>query len=473
MKQKTGKRTLSIVAIILGISLFTGAAFADLVLGSGYTQLKQSVKTTAEELVTLPNVTGRISASIALDGQVVEAHESIVFLALDQNLQMTYERSKQSDYSYSEQGLDYYSLVNFATQETLRWSEVPEGMVNHSASQNVYTLYQDGYSGYDAHILSENPFDYPIAADMEKVMDALVGNLSNLVMVSSHDEGKEFTGTLGEAQIPVLVQALSSYVFKEMSGAYLPEMEAQDYGTSYNPEAYNSGLLPFYDNIAIETVRGNAITDSADRIRVLTFDVTIGGTDRQGMKHSLELALEMNLDDIGTTLLQWPDISTMNVEIVHRDTTMDSQIMPAREVGRYVGDIILDTGDAYIKIGERQLEILEANAAYVQARYQEVYLPEYEELNPHKVGALDITTPNNLAYYNENPTDSPEPEYSALRYKEWGAFEALDSYGVTRSGMLDLWTGGSEMYIYFNNLPDFTMANGSNIFYTSLYRQFN
>lgn len=456
------KRSLSLTALILGITLFASAALADLVIGSGYTQLKDAVKTTSKYATTMDDFTFRAEMEVRLDGETLVSAQNRSAMDIDNNISVSWSTSREADNGDRSTFYEYDSttMYNFNTKERLSWNN--DDRRYNSVSEQVYYLTTNAY-GTNPRPYSYDPFQDPVMEDLEKVFDALVGSLSSLVQVSNHGEGKEFSGSLNEAQVPMLIQALTTYVVKEASGAYSNDPEWEDYSR-----------LPFSKDARIDTVNGRALTNAEGVLTELSGDVRLTGLDRHGNEHSIELDVVLFLEEIGSTTVEWPSLEGKNVEeqqgSYYEDIRASGQIMAEREAGIYRANIVLDDGEQYVKVGERWLE-LEVTATEVKGRYGETFLPGYEQIDPNAVGELSFTIFNGVT--TEEMTDVEDAMTVAMgfgrSYSVDGSFTAIDSQGRERTGYLDLWSHAAAMYLNIDPIEHYT----ENIQYQNLQRVFD
>jgi len=206
-----------------------------------------------------------------------------------------------------------------------------------------------------------NPFDQKNAPEVEKIVDALVGNLKDYVQVEeSPDGGRIYSGSLTEAQVPAIVNAVSSFGIKQM---------ISDQGRTVD-----STKLPEIDSdIFVKKVSGTAVEDKAGLLENVTGDVILSGKDKSGAEHDLTLGVVFKLSDIGTTKVTPPDLSGKNVE-----TVTDSGGFNSSYAGTYKNNIVMQKDGKFVKIGERTLEITSVTDGKVTGKYSEIVKPGFE-----------------------------------------------------------------------------------------------
>lgn len=191
MKMK--KKTAIIASFTVGTLLFATTAFADITSKSGYEQLKDSVKTvSAKASGEYDNYTMEMTTIIKNNGQVMVSSNSVNKVDRLQNAQESNNTNEESGkistyYNYN----DSKTSINF--------------------DQRNDKVYVTEYNKEREHILPDDPFAEEEAADIERIIDAVVGSLKDHVIVNENPDGtKVLSGSLSEMQIPALVNAVSS-----------------------------------------------------------------------------------------------------------------------------------------------------------------------------------------------------------------------------------------------------------------------
>ena len=370
------KRSVSMLSLLLGIALFTGAAFADLALGSGYQMLKDSVKETVGAVVSETNYTIELGMEIFIDEQLVTKDLTVRAADDVQDVTLNYSSSWSNWNGEREYGYQSWYYEDFQNEKQLSWYTNSDDNV----LDQVYYLYSvPGMSRMSSRDF--NPFTdsdtAPMVADLEKVFDALVGNLSTLVQVGYDGSDRLYSGTLNESQVPMIIQALTTYISKEASGAYDLDYE-NNYGYS------RSERLPFSGAAKIESVVGQARADEHNHLQEASLDILLTGSDVAGQPHSLRMIYIMNMKDVGTTSLNLPDLTGKNVEnseYKQREERFINQLMSSSLSGEYFAEIILDDGEKVVKIGERYLS-LQVSEDEIRGVYTEKMKDEYLNYNP-------------------------------------------------------------------------------------------
>ncbi|MDD9270838.1 hypothetical protein ACFPES_27645 [Paenibacillus sp. GCM10023248] len=343
---KLSKKGITVLSFTIGACLFVSTAFADTLLGSGYDRLKGSAKTTAAMMEKgLNNYTVEALYSLKDNGQVLmQASETQKMDTVNQltetNRVTTTDGITTTNYSYADAKL------------TVRKNGTDD---KYYVSEHPANIKQRGPADFD------NPFNEKGAPEIEKIVDAVVGNLKDYVQVEEGANGsKVYSGSLSEAQVPAIANAVSSFGFKQMlnDGQSLPRIE---------------------NDIFVKKVVGSALENNAGYLENVTGDIILSGKDANGVQHDLTLNVVMKLSDVGNTKIVTPDLTGANVEKVSYSSGFSSKY-----VGTYKNNIIMEKDGKFVKIGERTIEITNVDGDKVTGKFTETVKPGYEKEYPDK-----------------------------------------------------------------------------------------
>lgn len=348
---KLNKKTAVIVSFALGSVMFATTAMAQVLTKSGYDQLKDSVKYTAESATTkLTSYTGDVSISIKDNGNVVYSNDSIskvdVAKGADETIETRIDGSKKTErYNYSD--------VN--------------GYISKDSSKNIYTT--TAFTTPHKITTSQNPFKEEGATDMEKIADAVVGNLKDAVVVTQNSDGsKTLSGSLSEAQIPSIINAVISLESKRA------------FGNNPNNE---SSIPKITNDVFVKDVKGNMVTTKDGLIQTVLGTGVISGKDAKGVEHKLTFELLAKMTDVNTTKVNKPDLTGKKVEKnVEQDYSKLTN--PEKYIGKYKTDILIEKDAKFVKIGERFVDITAVDNKGVSGRYYEDYAKGFEEYAVNK-----------------------------------------------------------------------------------------
>ncbi|MBU3110555.1 hypothetical protein [Clostridium lacusfryxellense] len=345
---KLNKKTTTIISFMIGTVMFTTTAIAQVVTKSGYDQLKDSVKYTAENATTkLSSYTADMSVVLKDNNTVLYSQDSLskvdVSKGVKETVTTTLEGSKKTeDYNYSDKN----------------------GSISKNADQNIY--YTNEYAKPQKSTTSENPFKRDGAADMEKIADALVGNLKDSVVVTQNADGsKTLSGSLSESQIPAIINAVVSLQSKNELG-----------NRSNNPS--ENTMPKITKDVFVKQVKGNMVTTKDGLIQSVLGSGVISGKDEKGVEHKVTFELLAKMTEVNTTKVSKPDLNGKKVEKnVEQDYSKLTN--PQKYIGKYKTDILIEKDAKFIKIGEKFLDITAVDDKGVSGRYYEQYVKGYED----------------------------------------------------------------------------------------------
>ena len=344
---KLNKKSTILTFFILGALVLAMSAFADIKLGSGYTNLKDALKTTSSKLAgEVDNFTVDLVASLKLDGKVFEEVVSKVKFDVKNNSRETRDLS-------------------------LRKGELREHYWYSDEKQSIYKNFEDGsYTVYekrkpnvkDDKKVINDIFEDEQMKDLEKVVDAFVGNLQDIVQVEESDGNKLYSGNLSESQIPSTINAMSSFFFKY---AIMNEWNMKNWDIPYAKS-----------NVHLVDMMGKAVENRDGIIESIIFTASISAEDENGVEHIYSLELSMNIKDINNTVVKAPDLEGKEVTYTKEGYNFDEKY-----IGKYKSDIVIEKNNEFLKIGERFVEITSVEDDSFKGKYYEVYKEGYEADN--------------------------------------------------------------------------------------------
>ena len=334
---KKSKKSTAICAFILGAAILATSAFADIIIGSGYYGLKNAAKTTAKKLANeVENFTCNFSGTIKIDNTVIiETNEKNKFDIVNQ-----VSETISTNYSYGETSDRYYY-------------QDKELSISKNSHSDLYYVYSRARND-GIYKIFDDPFEMEQVQDAEKVLDAFVGNLQDVIQVEESDGKKMYFGNLSDTQVPPLINAITSYVVK--------------YGLFNTGIENDSKLLLPKDNIYVLSAFGKAIENADGIFESIIGGISVSGTDKNGAGHIYNIELAMDITNINNTFLTKPDLEGKQVTYSQGQNELDE-----RYIGKYKNDIVKEENASFVKIGERYFEIYSINGSEITGRYYEVY----------------------------------------------------------------------------------------------------
>jgi hypothetical protein len=356
---KINKRLAIILSFTVGTLMFASTAMAEVASKSGYDQLKDSLKYTADSF------SSKLS-SYTVDMSIVMKDNNTVVSS--ENQLAKYDLSKGA----TEHTSKYTStLETNGTGESYYYSD-KNSSISHNNNEDFYRVIELKDSK-DKKIFT-NPFQEKRAEDIEKISDALVGNLKDSVVVTQNADGsKKLSGSLTESQIPALVNAVVSFQFKNQFRLYNPD----------EANTTKAKMSKITKDIFVKEIKGTMDVNKDGLVQNVLFTGTLSGKDEQGAEHTLTFDVLVKVTNINSTTVNKPDLSGKKVDKqIQKDDNKLSN--PKSYIGKYKTDIAIEKDDKFVKIGERIITISNLDNTSVSGNYHEEYIKGYESYASNK-----------------------------------------------------------------------------------------
>lgn len=348
---KFKKKTAMLLSFALGTTMLATTAIAEIVSKSGYDQLKDSLKYTAESAAsTLSSYTMDMSFVLKADGNVISSESS--FNKYDVSKQAMETTTKRVN---GKNNTDYYYYSD------------KNGRITKSAEEPVY--YVTEFTSPKEVNSFTNPFKEKEAEDVERIADIIVGNLKDAVIVNENSDGsKELSGSLNESQIPALINAVVSLQCKN----------------EFSYRQNDDNLMPrITKDIFVKEVTGQMLVDKDGLIQSIRGTGALSGKDGNGKEHTITFELSGKLYDVNSTVVNKPELSGKKVE-KNIEKDYGKLTNPTKYIGKYKTDIIIEKEGKFEKIGEKLVDITAISETSVSGRYYEEYSKGYEDYGTNK-----------------------------------------------------------------------------------------
>lgn len=408
---KLRKKTIMGVSLVLGMMLFTTTTFAEITSSNGYQQIKDALKLSAENCTSKFN-NYTISTSFAIkDG------ETLVFQD-DQNNKYDNINCKQELAESISDGNQKIENYNYSDKN---------GTVNYDSTQGVYHQIKYQSENIDQTKMN-NQFKESGESDIEKIIDALVGNLKDYAVVEQKSDGsKEISGSISESQIPAIVNAVVSYGVKYKVYDRYPNQLKK--------------LPDITNDVYVKEIKVSVIVDKDGIIQNMVGTGIIEGKDEQSNVHEMTFDVFGKLSDINSTSINQIDLT--GKKVVSKTQQSDTQELekPEMYLGTYKNDIVIEEDNEFKKIGEKSIVITQIDNKTISGRYHEEYIKGYEQYSK------DAEDYNFNASFMQNSNTYAE-------------FENKDIKGNSISGYISINPGMADIYFGIKN----TTANDSSQF---------
>jgi hypothetical protein len=360
---KIRKKTAMALSFALGSIMFATTAMAEVASKSGYEQLKDAFKFSSESCSEkLSSYTMDMSFVVKDNNKIVASYDSVnKYDRLNDASETTATdmapgtKEKRKSYSYTDKN----------------------GYINYVSEQDTYYVTES--KDETRTQFSKDPFKEKAAGDMEKIVDALIGNLKDSVVVSEKADGsKELSGSVSEAQIPAIANALVSFGLKNQ---FLNSYNAQRIGL----DKVSSDII--YSNITkdiyVKEVKGNMVLTKDGLIQSVLGTAILSGKDEEGKEHILTFELLGKLVDVNLTKVTKPDLSGKKVQ-KSANSDYNKLNNPEKYVGTYKNDMIIEKDGKFQKIGEAIVDIASFDSKNIAGRYHEEYNKGFEAYATNK-----------------------------------------------------------------------------------------
>lgn len=352
---KFSKKGTALCAFVVGAAVFTTTALADVIIGSGYNQLKESTKATFAKLIKdTDNFTSHANFSMKADGNVIQ--QATATQKYDMANKKIETESLESDTAGKTS-----SYYNYSDKD-----KYISRYIDPDSSEEVYHVTQKDET--DNEPILENPFEEDMVKDAENVVDAFVGNLKDIVQVAEADGKKMYTANLTESQVPATVNALSSFALKYSL------MDGRN----------EQGIPNLASDIYVKDAGAKVIENQNGLIESAVGSINFVGKDKNGTERSFSLEISIDITDVGATTVAEPDLTGKKVEY----NTAGGSSFDEKYIGTYKSDIVTKEDNRFVKIGERVLNITSVTDQGLAGNYSENYV---EGRAPAQTMAFEFT----------------------------------------------------------------------------------
>ncbi|GAA3408943.1 hypothetical protein ACFFNY_08445 [Paenibacillus hodogayensis] len=222
----------------------------------------------------------------------------------------------------ASQGLDVYlqdgkTVWKSSDSETYRVSE-------RGGDKNG----EDG-RGWSDH--AQRTPDPAMVEGVERVFDALVGNLKDRVTLESRDDGsKQVSLALSGSQVPVAVQAIGSLLISHASSAAETKShEGIDARRGKGQKGIDEAAeKPLFDaktvpelpkltrDVRIDGIKLDATIDAGNYIGQQSLEIRIAGKDETDKDHTVVIQAQIDLNGVNATKADSIDLTGKSVEAV-------------------------------------------------------------------------------------------------------------------------------------------------------------
>jgi hypothetical protein len=285
--------------MVLGSALLVTSAYAGIGSAPGYDAYKSAVKTT----LSAPSLTEQTAVTVTDNGATLLSVDSV---------SKTDKANRTASADIKVQGGSVNEDVSVYRQDG-------EQIVKTSSS-DVYNVFGKSNGGKEtARKAHAEHADAAMSAEMENVVDALVGNLKDYVSMNAQPDGsKSIDVQLTGSQIPAAANAVGSFLIKHaVNGEHPDKLPNAPFVTEL--QQIRSSLPKLSQDVKVTEVDLNAVVDGQNHITKQTVNVTVSGKDAQGALHEVVVHADIGLSAFGSTTPDKVDLTGKQVQTVQRN----------------------------------------------------------------------------------------------------------------------------------------------------------
>ncbi|MBP3337174.1 MAG: hypothetical protein J6L59_02060 [Clostridia bacterium] len=375
------KKMITTLSLVLGLLLAASAAFADIIAGNGYYTIKESLKKTTAHVASgeMDNFTFTGVLSLTANGKELYKEEAIT----------KYDGDKSERTSYEKHGVGSESRLQIKSYNTK--DKAVHIYYNTKEKKPHAVAYSYPNKDNVDKLIYDDPFKQEEIKDFETVIDAGVGNLKDALFAEETAEGKMYYANIENEQIPVFINALSSFLMK--------------YSIFDEHQIKNYNLPDMRENISISNASGKAFENKDGILTEGIASITVTGNDKAGNLHEVIISISVSVTDIGTSSPEEPDLTGIETEYIEAGFKKTGIIFNEKYIGAYKADIVEVIDDKFVKTGEKTLVITEADGKKVKGTFKMQHFTdesknmfiEFESFNPYENSNYKIQ------FYNDVP----------------------------------------------------------------------
>lgn len=278
------KNMLILTSIAVGVLLLFTTAFAGLSGNSGYDMYKTAVK----NMKNTKNAT--ITGIVSLKDNGTQIFNVDLNAKADEESKAMSARAEFSVTGGKESSVEVY--------------KTSDKVITKSDDSDVYNVITGSkVEDLAAKRAENNKVHEALQGDVEKVVDAIVGNVQNYISVDGNTVSLSISGD----QINPAVNALASLAVKTAEDPKIREIRDGKTGDKSDLELNNelrdqlyNSMPKLTDDIRITNVNLKA-TINNNIIENQTADITISGKDATGQAHDITLSANFKLSDLNNT----------------------------------------------------------------------------------------------------------------------------------------------------------------------------
>jgi len=274
------KPLMIVLSLVLGVTMLSATALANVSSSSGYEVYKAAVK----NLPLADSLTAQAAVSVSDNGTVVLNATST-------------EKMNRVNKTMSS-----ITTINAGdkTQSNEMYHQNDQTIMKDSSSE-IYNVISKGNRDFDKNH-EEQSENQSVPKEVENIVDLLAANFDNNISLDNNSDGsKTATLKLADSQITPLENAVAALIVKNANHA------------SERDQAVTTSLPQLVDEISLNSVDVTAQISDQGQLTKQTLVIKVTGKDASGRVHELLINVDINLSDINNTTPDTIDLTGKQV----------------------------------------------------------------------------------------------------------------------------------------------------------------
>lgn len=284
-------------SLALGSALIVTSAFAGIGDAPGYDAYKAAIKNTA----SAQSMTEKVAVSVQ-----------------DNGAELLHIDSAAKTDKASRGASANVTVKSGTADESLSVYRQDGKVILKSSDSEIYNVLSSGEANKNKHKGDGGQADAAMKAEMEHVVDAVVGNLKNYVTLSPQSDGTQAIDVaLSGSQIPAAANAIASFAIK--AAAHHNDAD-QKPGSVLGSELQRvkDSLPKLTQDVQINEVDLHAVVNAQNQITDQTFRIALSGKDDSGAAHQVVIQADIGLSDFNSTTPDTVDLTGKQVQTIEK-----------------------------------------------------------------------------------------------------------------------------------------------------------
>ncbi|MDB5085635.1 MAG: hypothetical protein JWN30_2521 [Bacilli bacterium] len=290
------KRIAVGTTLAVGSVMLVSSAFASAASSSGYDLYKTALK----NMVNVSSATTEMEVIVQDNGSLLGQVDSVIKT----------DRTNGADTSSGT-----FDLKGAGSEQSSSFFNSGGKLVLKNVNSDVYQVSQLPQQ-QDKQVQTASVKQRVLNPYVEKVVDALVGNIANNITLQTQADGtRKINLQLTDTQIPALGQAIAGLVLSHAASTD----EQPNRAVSNDNQAMTTimhSVPKLTDNIKINSVNWSAAVNSAGLLQDQNGSFEITGQDAAGKAHDLRILVSLKESNLNQTTPDTIDLTGKQVQVI-------------------------------------------------------------------------------------------------------------------------------------------------------------